>query len=451
MKRLLATIGPAALLVVAILLSYRLATIVVDPADPKGSLAAGREGLGDFRDVVYFPLRAVREGVNPYDCGKAPLPDGSPRYLQRYPVLNLFPLYSPLLFPLYWPFSWFDFHTSAIIYVVANFLLVVLLSYVIVRMCEVDLDPSGRARWGIVCALAALILVTQAGRSNFMGGENALPLTLASLGAIAWGRDRPWLAGAALALTSMKPTYGLPLGFFMLCRGDWKAVTIGWTAGFLIGVSGLLLVFGQSGDIPRMADILWENQAVLESDPEADARSTTSRIDAAGMLVKLIPGDLPGESVATALFLSALTAMVIIGARQLHDPQTRDMIQQSAMAVGTVSGMYRLPYDALLLWLPIGLALFGPPQRWTGIAPRSRFIFGLLALAPMFNVLTSSTAVNVCRRLGLERTLPPVVSDVTWTSACTASGSFLLASLLMLALMVLRSGLTKSTQQERAA
>jgi NADH:ubiquinone oxidoreductase subunit 3 (subunit A) len=443
MKRLLSILGPAALVVLTILLTLRLTSIVVDPNDPKGSYDAGRDGLGDFRDVIYFPLRAVQEGVNPYDCGKEPLLDGSQRYLQRYPVLNLFPLYSPLVFLLYWPFSWLDFHTSAIFYVALNFVLAVVLAYVIARLCAFDRDANGQTQWGLVCALATLILVTQAGRSNFMGGENALPLTLASLGAIVWGRDRPWLAGAAIALSSMKPTYGLPLGFFMLCRGDWKAVTIGWAASIAIGIGGLLLVFGQTGDIPHMVSILKDNQAVLESDPEADARSTSSRIDSAGVLVRLIPGDMPGESIATSLLLSALTAVVIIGAQRIADPTARDTVQWSAIAVGTVTCLYRLPYDALLLWLPISLAFFAPSQRWGNISTTARMTFGFLAIAPMFNLLTSSTAVKVVRSLGLDRSLPSAITEGAWTAACSASGAFLLAALCTLAFLIPRSGSSK--------
>src|SRR5438105_5517732 len=58
---------------------------------------ASRWGLGDFRDVIYFPTRAVLDGVNPYDS--APTDDPT-RYRGRYPVGNVFPIYSPLLFVL---------------------------------------------------------------------------------------------------------------------------------------------------------------------------------------------------------------------------------------------------------------------------------------------------------------------------------------------------------------
>src|SRR4051794_34484387 len=104
-------LGVAVLALVLLVLSYRQTRFLVTPGDPARSAAEGRHGLADFQDVIYYPLHALRDGVNPYDAGLEPLSDGSPRYRQRYPVLNLFPLYSPLLFLLFWPWGYGDFLT----------------------------------------------------------------------------------------------------------------------------------------------------------------------------------------------------------------------------------------------------------------------------------------------------------------------------------------------------
>src|SRR5262245_26042088 len=63
---------------------------------------SGRWGMVDFRDVIYFPTRAVMEGVNPYDAEVTADPA---RYRGRYAVGNVFPLYTPLLMLLDWPFQ----------------------------------------------------------------------------------------------------------------------------------------------------------------------------------------------------------------------------------------------------------------------------------------------------------------------------------------------------------
>ena len=122
--------GAALLFTTLAILGLRLSQIVLIPGEPQQSDAAGRNGLTDFRDVVYYPLRAVLDGVNPYDCDtQTPLPSGEPRYRQRYPVFNIFPLYSPLVLILYWPLCIFDFATSATIFAISNVLLVLVLAY----------------------------------------------------------------------------------------------------------------------------------------------------------------------------------------------------------------------------------------------------------------------------------------------------------------------------------
>src|SRR3954452_6935880 len=72
-------------IVVAFLASRTLAHLhVLGDADNPS-----RWGLGDFRDVIYFPTRAVLDGVNPYDSAPT---DDPQRYHGRYPVGNVFPV-----------------------------------------------------------------------------------------------------------------------------------------------------------------------------------------------------------------------------------------------------------------------------------------------------------------------------------------------------------------------
>jgi hypothetical protein len=58
-----------------------------------------------------------------------------------------------------------------------------------------------------------------------------------SLALLAWARQRPGLAGAALALLLAKPNWGLPLLFFLLCGRRWEMV-----GGFLLGGVVLVLI-----------------------------------------------------------------------------------------------------------------------------------------------------------------------------------------------------------------
>ena len=53
-----------------------------------GTATPDRWALASFRDAIYYPLIAVRDGVNPYDCVRNDDPE---RYMQRYPVGDTLP------------------------------------------------------------------------------------------------------------------------------------------------------------------------------------------------------------------------------------------------------------------------------------------------------------------------------------------------------------------------
>src|SRR5688572_22933538 len=60
------------LLVLAFVLAalvWRQSHIVAIDGEVQRSAELGRDGLADFRDVIHYPLVAVREKVNPYDSG----------------------------------------------------------------------------------------------------------------------------------------------------------------------------------------------------------------------------------------------------------------------------------------------------------------------------------------------------------------------------------------------
>lgn len=443
----------ALLLVVVVLLSWRLLSIAAIPGQPVESDLQGLTGLGDFRDVAYYPVIAVREGINPYDCGKEPLPDGLPRYRQRYPTLNLFPLYSPLLFVLYYPFSFFSYEVSGVIYVAANFLLAVLLAIVVLRLSRRNVHVAS------VSLLTALILVTNAGRSNFLGGENALPLALGTIGAVALSRTNPWTAGWLLALTSLKPTFGLPLGVLLLARGDWKTVLLGWGLGGAIGVAGLWIVFHNSGDLPRIVEVIRENQHVLESDPDVDARSSANRVDGASAIVRTLPASWTGNNpiglfATLAIVVVACVGLVRWNRRALRDNRSEGGLNleaarssDSLICLAVVGCMYHLVYDALPLWLPIVWLLGTPDDQWPTLAPRWRRAIGWLAAIPMLNVFSTLAMRQVGDLIGLPEAFPQPMPEFCRTIAFTASGWSVLAAIFLL----VAAGFQAETPSEQGA
>src|SRR5439155_7377066 len=84
-------LGLAALLAAAALIGWHCYSRLILPDAPHDPAHTAE---ADFRDVIYYPTRAVLAGVNPYDSS-----DDTPNsYGSRFPVGNNFPLYSPLIF-----------------------------------------------------------------------------------------------------------------------------------------------------------------------------------------------------------------------------------------------------------------------------------------------------------------------------------------------------------------
>jgi hypothetical protein len=404
---------------------WRMSHKVLIPGEPKLSEARGTEGMGDYRDAVYYPIRATLDGVNPYDCEtKLPRSDGQPRYLQnpRYPVLNIFPLFSPLILLLFSPFALIeDFRLSMLCYGAFNVVLLLVYAYALWR--AVGRQPS----IGSVAALAAIILITQPGRANFIAGQVALPLTLALFGALHWGRNKPWLSGLMLTLASFKPTFGVPLGILMLCRKDFRSAGLGALLSGTIAAAGLLFIFGRSGDLENIVPMLRQNQHELDAHPGVNPATSTARIDGLAATDRWF-----GESGKTALKI-AVPLLVLALAGFAAWKRAEDIPSEGAIGIiGLITiltvllSIYHLFYDALPLWIPILSLLFAPWEVWRGYSLfTQRLLLALLAV-PIVNVFcTLSFQAALNRILGVEF---PAIANLIWAVGCTASGLALSAA-----------------------
>lgn len=422
-------LGSLLFVLVVVALSIRLSSLMVIPGDSEASKAAGKNGLADFQDVIYYPMQAVSDGVNPYDCAASPLPDGNLRYRQRYPVLNLFPLYSPLIFILYWPWGFGDFTTSAVSFVIFNLVLLLCFSYQCLK--------GGAIRPSIsqIAILGSCMLLTQPGRANFLGGDTALALSIASLTAIRLAPSHPSLAGLALALTSFKPTFGLPLGILLLASGYYRTVGIGWALGFVIGIVGLIVLFHRSDDLQRMPEVLLYNQEVLESDPDANALSSSIRVDSASALERLMPIHGPLVTVVASAIVMGIACYGLVVLRRVRSHPEANSLISAITALVTVSSIYHVTYDALLIWGAIAEIVLAPNSTWSNVSIRWRWLVGGLLFVPMINVFGTSMAINLQSKwLPWLVTLPILWRDLVWLGICAVNGlSLLMALILMVA------------------
>src|SRR6185369_2352788 len=83
------TLDGVRLLIAALAFACAVAVIGIREArvvSTPGNAQHSGWGLMDFRDEIYYPARALRDGVNPYD---------TKTYVARYPVGNAFAPYVP--------------------------------------------------------------------------------------------------------------------------------------------------------------------------------------------------------------------------------------------------------------------------------------------------------------------------------------------------------------------
>ena len=429
---------------VVAVMSWRLAAIRHIPGDLALSTEQGRCGLNDFRDAIYYPIRAAGDGVNPYDCNVTARPDGRPRYQQTYPVGNIFPLYSPLILLVYAPFALPSFEWAALLYVIFNLLLLVLLAYLLLRCAGVQ------ASVGMVALLASLLLISQPGRANFIAGQPALLLTLASLGAVYYAERNVSLSVLCLTLALLKPTFGLPVAALLLARRNFSSVLGGCLISGALAVIGLVLIFGRSGDLGQIPQLLLGNQQALEADPDVNPTLTSSRIDLPSAIQRMVgfQGHQGGFTILVGGLLVAATGAVLWRSSACPRTAERFSLENQLILAVTSCCIYHLIYDGLLLALPLVCSLAAltrppkttPPETMpqkTGNHRWRRWAVALAFLIPFVHALGSQSALRMAAAWRLaEMPLMEKFAGIAWILVCIANAWAILAGLLLLSASV---------------
>jgi len=395
------------------------------PAQPH---SATHTALSDFRDVLYYPARAALAGVNPYDATV----DGNPnRYLNRYPVGNSFPLYSPLVLTLGLPFTPLSLGTGALLWWLVNVALTIVLAHVAWRWGGLSPTVS------MTTLLAAAILVSRPGLANVYFGQVTLIVTLACLAALHFAATRPWLGGAALAVATLKPTFGVPLALLMLLRGDrtaaWSGLAIGF-AGALAGTA-LLLAQGEEGTSPLA--IVRANQALTDRNPAVDPARSGSRIDAPFVVERIIgPPAAAFSRAALPLFMLTATGLIARSAATRHRAQRRNQpfcAEHATLLLVTVAAcMYHNVYDALLLVVPAVVICPWLPGANDGRVSAWRGIAFCLLLVPFVNFGSSQQMGELIAPLLQQAGISDSVRAAAWNGAAVASGTAVTAAWLVL-------------------
>jgi hypothetical protein len=335
----------------------------LDPTSPPWS---GEEALVDFRDAVYYPVVAWLDGENPY---------ARERMLARYPVEGTIGLYSPVALVLHLPWGMLPYRAAEAAFVAASLGLMVVLSLAAWRML------GRRPEAGAVLAFAAFLVITRPGHWNLYLGQVALEAGLATLAALWWAREAPWRAGAAFAVATFKPTYGLPLLALMAARADRRALGVG-IAGAAVVTLAVLATLVAGGDVGAFASTVLGNYEARVATRSMSPAHSPFRVDVVA-LVSRFAGAAPGIAGTLALGALVLVPAALV-LRRIADRSDRPS-RVAALTVATLAIVlcaYRQQYDLVMLAPLLLTALPLRPLR-AAQAP------ALLAAVPFGNYLAS--------------------------------------------------------------
>ncbi|MGB7327005.1 MAG: glycosyltransferase 87 family protein [Rubripirellula sp.] len=403
-----------------------------------GPFDPSRQGMCDFHNGIYFPTRAVLEGISPYGAD----------YAAANPVARQIPFFLPSVLVLHTPFVLLPLHTAEVLFFVFS-VAVILAIGILVSSAVVSSSTrsaSGSAtnqtdsikrpiRWDLAFAVAAALVFSRGGHITLFDGYFTFELILATYLSIHWGERRPWMSAIMLAIVASKPTYILPLGFLMLARGNVKAIIIGAILSIVsAGVPFAWLAYREGdGDMGRGIEVLRDDVETAQEihraqDDESPVFSWT-RVDVLAVAAKWAGKD-PKE--ATHLIVMAvilIPSMLILNRRRRQGVDDGLVgVTGGLILLTMLVSLYHQSYDTMLMVGPLAAILVKSPQTWAAVPAVWRLGLAGLWAIPLFNYVST--------RMILGRLDPGVTAVRVLTSV---NGVCLAVGLAILVVLVVQS------------
>lgn len=401
-----ATMVAGGLLVLAIVATA--IRIAVDYGPP-GPFDPERQGMVDFHNGIYFPARAMMDGVSPYGA----------TYEATYPVSKSIPLYSPSILVLHLPLALLPLRAAEIASVVLSYAMILAIGWFLSRAladhrsdrtdsnrqinqgretAAATKRPRRRRQWHrdstIMLCVAALIACSRGGHVTAFNGYFTFQLILATLAAIHYAPRRPWLAALALVIVAVKPTYILPLGFLLFARGNWRALGYGAVLSVVatfVPLAYLAYCLGE-GQIIGGFEILFNDivysQAAHRAVPWESPTMSWTRIDLLALVAKWSGGDPANSIYLLSMVVLNLPAMWILHQRRKRQIDDGLLGFTGFLVIASMLiSVYHQFYDALLWVAPlVGIATLA---KWHQMSRPRRWLLATILLVPLFNIFST--------------------------------------------------------------
>jgi hypothetical protein len=379
---------------------------VIRTYQPPGPFDETRLGYCDFHNGVYYPALAWLRGDNPY----------SVEYASTYPVMRQVPLYSPLVFAIHAPLAVLELRTAEVVYFGIMLMVLASIARLLCRDCRA---ANGLYAWysGTIFLLA---LVSRPGHATLYSGYFTLELILATLLVFHWRQKVPWLAAIALAFTSIKPTYAIPLALLLLALQQYRLVARGTLIGAVLAILPFIWIAVNSGEDTREDQVrhvfstMLSTQDVHREQNWEKPEVSWTRVDTLGLIAKWQRWQ-PTDST----HLIAMVLILIPVAGVLWRTSSR-WNSDSGQVTGPITALvlvalqvslYKHAYDTLVLLAPI-TGLVARTTSWSGLTTRGRSLIVFLLALPLVNYGSTHLVLNHPRLVDLV-SLPGVIGIIT--------------------------------------
>ena len=391
------------------------------------------QGYRDFHNAIYFPVRALLSGVNPY----------SEAYESSYHPDGLgFPPFAPSSVLLHAPLGFLIVHAAEIVYLIINISLLIFICWFSVR------KTSFPYAVGAVFLMAGLMVICRPGLLNFLGLQMTLLLVVGTLLALEYSESNPVLSGFGLLLACCKPTYAVPLAVIMLFRRNFSAFAMGVLLCSLVNAGAIWMIASQNGGVQSFVE---EAKTVYASQVDSpvetpEVRTSWSRIDLYAVVARWLDvSEL--KNLNLLIPLGVLVFGALFACMEI-DPNHRDGVNSRTGLLAIIvmlTSIYHQPYDCLVLWIPLAAFFLGDSKITDGFSSVSRFLLVMLLMIPMVNFVSTKLVLD---RMGIDDGVSSIPKNLgmeqflhvwPWKLAVTFNGIALVLAALIVVMAILRN------------